>query len=297
MGTKDIVGKNLFHYNDIFADTANVLLFDGEQLVSPDDLVDATPFSQYKADDGELHEQVRDVSKYWKKNDIIISLMAIENQTVADKFMPARVIGYDGASYRSQLLVDGIQWLYPVMTMVLYYGKTHWNYSRNLIDLMKIPDIAKGKVEDYKIRNLFEISFLTQKQVNMFKSDFRIVADYFVQTRTNKEYKPSPYEIKHVDSVLKLMNVMTGMEWTDEYIEVLKQKGEPVTMESAYKGIYEKGIAQGESRGISIGEARGRNEGRISVYYEDMKMSPEAISKKMNEPLDVVNNVIQKLKK
>lgn len=60
-------------------------------------------------------------------------------------------------------------------------------------------------------------------------------------------------------------------------------------MESAYKGVLEKGIAQVESRGISIG--------RISAFYEDMKMSPEDISKKMNEPLDVVNKVIQSLNK
>lgn len=46
----------------------------------PEDLVDASPCSQYKADNDEIHEQIRDGSKYWKKNDIIISLMAIENQ-------------------------------------------------------------------------------------------------------------------------------------------------------------------------------------------------------------------------
>ncbi len=115
----------------------------------------------------------------------------------------------------------------------------------------------------------------------MFKSDFRIVADYFVQTRTNKEYKPGSQEIKHVDAISECMKALTHKGWTSEYIEVLKQKGEPVTTESAYKGVFEKGIS------------KGRNEGRISVYYEDMKMSPEAISKKMNEPLDVVNKVIQ----
>lgn len=60
--------------------------------------MDASPFSQYKADNDEIHEQIRDGSKYWKKNDIFVSLMALKNQTVADKFMPSRVIGYDGAS-------------------------------------------------------------------------------------------------------------------------------------------------------------------------------------------------------
>lgn len=40
-------------------------------------------------------------------------------------------------------------------------------------------------VNDYKI-NVFEVAFLTPEQVNMFKSDFREVADFFVQKRTKK---------------------------------------------------------------------------------------------------------------
>ena len=31
-------------------------------------------------------------------------MFGIENQTAVEKFMPLRVMGYDGASYRSQLL-------------------------------------------------------------------------------------------------------------------------------------------------------------------------------------------------
>ncbi|MDD6258828.1 MAG: hypothetical protein PUA69_06220 [Erysipelotrichaceae bacterium] len=42
--------------------------------------MDASPFSQYKADNDEIHEQIRDGSKYWKKNDIFVSLMALGNQ-------------------------------------------------------------------------------------------------------------------------------------------------------------------------------------------------------------------------
>lgn len=77
---KDRYLSKQFHCNDIFADTSNELLFAGEQFVRPEDLVDASPCSQYKVDNDEIHEQIRDGSKYWKKNDIIIFLMAIENQ-------------------------------------------------------------------------------------------------------------------------------------------------------------------------------------------------------------------------
>ena len=37
MAEKDITEKILADYNDVFADIVNVLLFNGEQVISPDD--------------------------------------------------------------------------------------------------------------------------------------------------------------------------------------------------------------------------------------------------------------------
>ena len=42
--------------------------------------------------DGELHEQERDVSKFWKNGEVRISILGFENQTVQDYNMPLRVI-------------------------------------------------------------------------------------------------------------------------------------------------------------------------------------------------------------
>ena len=60
MGEKDIAEKVLEDYNDVFADIVNVLLFQGEQIVKPEQLEDKTLRSSYKAD-GKLREIVRDV--------------------------------------------------------------------------------------------------------------------------------------------------------------------------------------------------------------------------------------------
>lgn len=56
--------------------------------------------------------------------------------------------------------------------------------------------------------NLFESAYLTDEQVKLFKSDFRIVADYFVQKRKNGAYKPSRKKIKHIQSLLELFSVV-----------------------------------------------------------------------------------------
>ena len=102
MGEKDITEKHLEAWNDVFADIVNVLLFNGKRLVNENDLEADTKDSMFKAD-GEIHEQERDVSKFWKNGEIRISILGFENQTVPDKDMPLRVISYDGASYKQQL--------------------------------------------------------------------------------------------------------------------------------------------------------------------------------------------------
>ena len=50
LAEKDIVEKTLEAYNEVFADIVNVLLFNGEQIIQPEDLVDQTPRAMYKAD-------------------------------------------------------------------------------------------------------------------------------------------------------------------------------------------------------------------------------------------------------
>ena len=99
---KDIIEKKLAEYKDVFADIINGLLFHGENVVLPDELEDKGTISQYKADDSKVHQQERDVCKRWNGADIAV--FGFENQSTIDKNMPARIIGYDGASYRAQLL-------------------------------------------------------------------------------------------------------------------------------------------------------------------------------------------------
>lgn len=136
MAEKDAAEKTLEAYNDVFADIVNGLLFHGERVVKEEELEDETPRSIYKAD-GKLHEQERDTAKYWKDCNVQIALYGLENQTKTDADMALRVISYDGAAYRRQLLrnvpretgrergyreEDLAPGRYPVVTLVLYFG-------------------------------------------------------------------------------------------------------------------------------------------------------------------------------
>ena len=154
MGSKDITEKNLEAWNDVFADIVNVLLFKGEQIIQENELEADTTKSMFKADE-KIHEQERDVSKFWKNGEIRIAILGFENQTVQDYKMPLRVISYDGASYKKQLLYEKLEKNFPVATLVLYFGtKNRWTAPKNLCACFEIPKELKPFVSDYQINVL-----------------------------------------------------------------------------------------------------------------------------------------------
>ena len=279
MGQKDITEKLLEDYNDVFADIINGLIFKGEQRILQESLENAKVHSQYKAEDGKVHELERDVIKYWKEKKVELAICGIENQSNVKKYMPFRIIGYDGAAYRSQLLENRKEIL-PVMTIVLYFGTDHhWYGKKNIKGLMKIPEGLEEYINDYEMK-VFEIAWLTEEEISRFHSDFKVVANFFVQKRKHKDYIPDdPTEIRHIDEVLKLLRVMTG----DERYQAIFQKErgvysmcdvaerlEKMGMEKGIEKGIEKGMEQGMEQGVKQGRKLGRNEGiheeKVRVY-------------------------------
>ena len=253
MGQKDTTEKLLMDYNDVFADIVNGLLCKGEQVVQPCDLVMSQPISQYKAD-GKIHEMERDVCKYWKPGNVRIALYGLENQTRVENFMPFQIIGYDGSAYRAQLL-EKKETVVPVVTMVLYFGtETRWNKPTNIKALMDIPRWLDPYVTDYKI-NVFEIAWLSEKELDQFQSDFRIIARFFVEKRKNPNYIPEdPMEIEHVDEFLKLMAVLTG---DNRYVDILRFDGkEIVSMCDVAARLENIGLQKGRAAGLAEGDLR-----------------------------------------
>ena len=86
---KDLAEKTLESYNDVFADIANVLLFDGRHVISEGELQEADPRSQYKTDSS-YHELERDVAKYWRRQGIKLAFLGYENQSEEDSDIPLR---------------------------------------------------------------------------------------------------------------------------------------------------------------------------------------------------------------
>ncbi|MBR3622469.1 MAG: hypothetical protein IKN43_03865, partial [Selenomonadaceae bacterium] len=57
--------------------------------------------------------------------------------------------------------------------------------------------------------NVFEIAWLPDDTIAKFKSDFRFVADYYVQMRKTGKWQPMPGNVKHIKELFDLFNAVT----------------------------------------------------------------------------------------
>ena len=130
---------------------------------------------------------------------------------------------------------------------VLYFGyEQRWTAAKSLYEAVRVPDELKPFVTDVKL-NVFEVAWLTDEQVAKFQSDFRIVADYFVQKRKTGTYEGSKDTMRHVSEVLQLLSVM---EHDDHFEQVYLEKagkGGIKNMASIFDDYIKKGAERKEA--------------------------------------------------
>lgn len=108
--TRDLTEKNLVEEAEVFADISNVNLYDGRNVIQPEDLELLPQEMHYKDSEGKPAKVMADVRMRWRKNGSVIAMIQIENQSEINNIMPIRDLGDD-------------ERLQPVITFVLYYGK------------------------------------------------------------------------------------------------------------------------------------------------------------------------------
>ncbi len=268
MAEKDMTTKNLEAYDNVFADIVNGFLFKGETIVKENELAPAEKESNYKAS-GKIRRQERDVAKYYQNAAIKIAFIGLENHAYADKYVALRIIGYDGAEYRNQYKAkqnddNQNKKAYPVITLVIYFGKDDWNYGTNLHSCLDIPPKLLPFVNDYKV-NFYSLKDMTKEQIENFHSDFKVIAEFFHALNRNENYHPTDQPLEHPEEVLDMISTFSGDDrFRDEYNSTIDKQG-GITMRSIYDEILQegeaKGRAEGEAKGRAEGEAKGRAEG------------------------------------
>ncbi len=131
----------------------------------------------------------------------------------------------------------------PVVTFVLNFSKHRWSTNKTVLECLNMNDRIKPFVSDYKI-NVIDVAYLSRETVNKFKSDFKIIADYFVQMRETGEYKPMTDEINHIWELLLLMgNLADDDRFKVEYYRTHREERANMCE------VLDKIITEGETRG------------------------------------------------
>ena len=115
-------------------------------------------------------------------------------------------------------------------------------------------DVGYGQL-DWKLRNDARVvcmertnaRYLTHEQVELFQSDFKVVADYFVQKQENGDYIPSSQDLTHVQETLQLLSIMTNDNRFEEAYNTNTdgQKGGPRNMCDVLDKVENRGKAEG----------------------------------------------------
>lgn len=101
----------------------------------------------------------------------------------------------------------------------------------------------------------------------LFQSDFRIVADYFVQMRESGDYIPDPQRISHVYETMQLLPAMTQDARFEEAYHDATEGGLKNMCEVLDK-IEDRGRKEGRREGRMEGRKEGRAEGELKGKME-----------------------------
>lgn len=308
MGEADVSLKNWLKNKRRFADLFNGVVFGGRQVVKPEDLEEINSesdiiISHYGYDE-EISEEItppKPVQRYhdsimrWHK-EIDLAVLTVENQLDINYAMPVREMVYDGLAYADQLRnvwnglrdeekngIDTAEFfsrfrkqdkIYPVISVVVYYGENAWDGAVELYDMFKIQDeeiksILLEYVPNHRI-NLLDVSRI--EDVTKFKSDLQFMfgvlkcresKDAFIKyTNDNRDYfGHMDFESRQVLSAL--------LNARHLFDAVMKEKGaEEDMMCKALQDIYQDGVSEGIECGIERGIERGITQGEQNKLRE-----------------------------
>jgi len=273
LGAKDLAEKNLLQYKDVFSDIVNVNLFGGRCYVSAEELSREPGELITKAvSDDKLWQLQMDVPMKCKKNNRSFFL-CLENQSDKNNVMPVRDMGYQHAKYMEQIKaakesnqktsnypnpmtkeLNDSQKLSPVITLVLNYSQKEWETT-----------------------------------IRQYQSDFKYIVRYLScgndRRKLDEYFQTTEFQLDHPEAFLDWLSAVTNdrrYRKAKELIQETEGKGGRINM-CVLLDMYEergieKGIAQGEARGIEKGIAQGLEQGEARGIVKGISQGIQEIN-------------------
>lgn len=284
MGKSNIAVKQWLRDKQRFADLFNGTVFQGQQIVLPEDLEEIDSESSIIVTDKEKREKgiqkYRDIAMRCKQN-AELAILACENQNKVHYAMPIRTMFYDCLSYTDQVRqiwknrdeqIKNTEEeflsqfrkedkIYPVISLVFYYGLNPWDASRDLYGMfhqeqeIRNSEIWKQYVPNYKL-NLIDAGDV--EDVEKFSSDLQLIfgmLKYRKQENGIQEYIENHKEyFSNVDlETYQAVRELLHSENQLKKIVSVKNREGRIDMCTALEAIYQNGVNEGMSAGIEEG--------------------------------------------
>ena len=244
MRQADALTKEYLSNNEIFADVFNYLIYDGQQRILPDNLIerDTSEITLPLGKRGELAtiQKFRDILKGCVtkeyKNTLYV-LFGIENQSHIHYAMPVRNI--------SKFLEFLSGWhpedrLIPVITVTIYFGNDEWDTAKSLQEMFSEADESLKKfLPDYK---LHLISCNNISDFTKFHTEFgrlmhilKVISD---EEQMDILLSDPGYSALSVTAA-QIINTFTGLHFS------IPEKEETINMRNAWTDHKESGRREG----------------------------------------------------
>ena len=271
MGKADDLTKQYIRQNDRFADICNFYLFDGEQIVNPEELQeqDTTELEVILGRGKSASVQkLRDVLKktVLKKNGkTMYMIVGIENQSDIHYAMVIKNMVYDAINYASQVEkiaevhrkakdVKGAEFLsgfaktdklLPVVTITIYWNSGKWDGPRTLHEMLEVTDERITKyVSDYKLNLIVPEEI---EDFSKFATELKSVFGFVGSSDDKNDLKTFCYNETSVEISCEAANLLN--ECFDAHINTENPKGGKVIMckglEDWAKESREEGVVSG----------------------------------------------------
>lgn len=272
----DVLLKDFWRPNERFADLFNAVMFQGEEVLRPEELqemdTDVSGIIQLK-DQAESLVRIRDVVKKMAFG-VEFVVFGIESQQNIHYAMPLRAMLYDGMGYLKEYqeitrshkaekavmskeeFLSGMKKedrLHPILTIVIYYSEEPWDGPLCLKDMMvEMPEEIRKIFSDYKM-NLVQVQ--DSGQYIFHNEDVRLVFELsreFFQgdlEKIKEKYKNQDIKQELLMVIGKIIDSSELMNWKQEG----KVENVCTAVKKWEKEWYENGLEHGHAEGRKTG--------------------------------------------
>ena len=243
-----------FLSNDVsFASFINAVVFEGEQLIHPENLV------YYENDTAFIINDLKRAEDKKRRRDIVVKsdingiycILGVGHQSSVDQAMVVRCAIYEMLEYLKQLENKEYKRLVPQIMVAFYTGPKKWNVPVKLSDYFEIPEELKKYFNDWKII-LVDVKEMDTSKISDEQTR------YFIEA-IQAMYKGSYEDLKRLKRMKKenflYAAIITGS--IDQVENVLE--GDEIDMCEGMERMAEGFRKEGEVRGV----IRGRSEGKL----------------------------------